>query len=42
VLRFVDELTQTQIGRRIGVSQMQVSRLLAAALGKLRQQLAAD
>ncbi|WP_042371543.1 hypothetical protein [Streptacidiphilus neutrinimicus] len=28
--------------RRVGVSQMQVSRLLAAALGKLREQLAAD
>ncbi|GAB3437256.1 SigB/SigF/SigG family RNA polymerase sigma factor [Phycicoccus ginsengisoli] len=35
-LRFVDELTQAEIGRRIGVSQMQVSRVLAAILGRLR------
>jgi RNA polymerase sigma-B factor len=42
VLRFVDELTQSQIGQRIGVSQMQVSRLLSAALAKLRGQLEVD
>ena len=35
-LRFVDELTQAEIGRRIGVSQMQVSRLLSGILGRLR------
>lgn len=40
-LRFVDELTQEQIGARMGVSQMQVSRLLTAVLGKLRQSLLA-
>ncbi|WSV43904.1 RNA polymerase sigma factor SigF [Streptomyces sp. NBC_01077] len=36
-LRFVEELTQTQIGERIGVSQMHVSRLLARSLDRLRK-----
>lgn len=36
-LRFVDNLNQEQIGRRIGVSQMQVSRLLSNILAKLRR-----
>lgn len=35
-LRFVDGLTQSQIAARIGISQMHVSRLLAASLAKLR------
>ncbi|HEY7438186.1 MAG TPA: SigB/SigF/SigG family RNA polymerase sigma factor [Acidimicrobiia bacterium] len=35
-LRFFDELTQTQIAERLGVSQMQVSRLLRRALVRLR------
>lgn len=39
-LRFVDDLTQRQIGERIGVSQMQVSRLLADILLRLRRALA--
>jgi RNA polymerase sigma-B factor len=34
-LRFVEDLTQTEIADRIGVSQMHVSRLLRAALDKL-------
>jgi RNA polymerase sigma-B factor len=34
-LRFVDELTQREIGRHLGVSQMQVSRISRAALWKL-------
>lgn len=38
-LRFVDGLTQEQIGRQLGVSQMQVSRLLAGILGRLRDDL---
>jgi RNA polymerase sigma-B factor len=38
-LRFVDGLTQVQIGRHLGVSQMQVSRLLAGVLGRLRDDL---
>ncbi len=35
-LRFVEELTQSQIAARVGVSQMQVSRLLRQSLEKLR------
>ncbi len=35
-LRFVDELSQTEIAERIGVSQMQVSRLLKKSLDELR------
>ena len=35
-LRFVDGLTQSEIAARLGVSQMQVSRLLAASLQRLR------
>ena len=38
-LRFVDELTQQEVGRRLGVSQMQVSRLLARVLATLRESL---
>ncbi|MBM7168799.1 RNA polymerase sigma factor SigF [Streptomyces sp. G44] len=35
-LRFVEELTQSQIGERLGVSQMHVSRLLTRTLKRLR------
>jgi RNA polymerase sigma-B factor len=35
-LRFVEDLTQTEIAARIGVSQMQVSRLLRRSLEQLR------
>jgi len=35
-LRFVEDRTQTEIGRDIGVSQMQVSRILNAALERAR------
>ncbi len=41
-LRFVDGLTQTQIAQRIGVSQMHVSRLLAASVARLREPFALD
>jgi RNA polymerase sigma-B factor len=34
-MRFVDELTQLEIGRELGVSQMQISRISRRALGKL-------
>ncbi|MGH2874445.1 MAG: SigB/SigF/SigG family RNA polymerase sigma factor [Solirubrobacteraceae bacterium] len=36
-LRFVDDRTQTEIAKQIGVSQMQVSRLLRGALAKLSE-----
>jgi RNA polymerase sigma-B factor len=35
-LRFVDDLTQAEIARILGVSQMQVSRLLSRSLARLR------
>ena len=41
-LRFVDELTQSEIGERVGVSQMQVSRILGGVLDHLRRDLLAD
>jgi RNA polymerase sigma-B factor len=37
-LRFAEDLTQAEIGERIGVSQMQVSRLIRQALGRLQAQ----
>lgn len=38
-MRFVDEMPQSAIARRIGMSQMQVSRLLGQSLQRLRCQL---
>jgi RNA polymerase sigma-B factor len=38
-LRFFEDLTQTQIAERLGMSQMHVSRLLSATLTHLRDQL---
>lgn len=38
-LRFVDELTQSEIGEQIGVSQMQVSRILRTVVDQLRADL---
>jgi RNA polymerase sigma-B factor len=38
-MRFYGNLTQAEIGARLGISQMHVSRLLARALGHLRQRL---
>ena len=37
-LRFTEDLTQSEIAARVGVSQMQVSRLLRAMLERLREQ----
>jgi RNA polymerase sigma-B factor len=36
-LRFAKDLTQTEIAERIGVSQMQISRLLRKSLQRLRE-----
>lgn len=41
-MRFVEERTQHQIGAQIGVSQMQVSRLLRAIVDQLRRDLGID
>jgi RNA polymerase sigma-B factor len=41
-LRFVDLLTQSDIAERIGVSQMQVSRILRSTLTRLRVRLRAS
>ena len=41
LLRFFGGLTQTEIGQRVGVSQMHVSRLLTRTLRTLRTQLVA-
>lgn len=39
LMRFFRNMSQTEIGVELGVSQMQVSRLLTQILGRLRQQL---
>ena len=38
-LRFFDNMTQTQIAERLGISQMHVSRLLSRSLTALRQKV---
>jgi RNA polymerase sigma-B factor len=35
--RFVEDLTQSEIAERVGVSQMHVSRILRATLERLRE-----
>jgi len=42
VLRFYGNLTQEEIARRLGISQMHVSRLMARALSLLRDRLMCD
>lgn len=39
VWRYAEDCTQAEIGRRLGVSQMQVSRILAAILSRARAAL---
>jgi RNA polymerase sigma-B factor len=41
-LRFFGEMTQTQIGQRLGISQMHVSRILARTLKQLHGALTAE
>jgi RNA polymerase sigma-B factor len=41
-MRFVEDLTQSQIATRVGLSQMHVSRLLTQSLAALRQAAAVD
>jgi RNA polymerase sigma-B factor len=36
-LRFAEDLTQSEIGLRVGVSQMHVSRLIRQAVAQLRE-----
>ena len=38
-LRFAEDMTQTEIATRIGVSQMQVSRLIRQSLARLRMDI---
>jgi RNA polymerase sigma-B factor len=40
-LRFVDEMSQSQIAEVLGVSQMQVSRLLKRVIERMRRKVAA-
>jgi RNA polymerase sigma-B factor len=40
-LRFFEDLTQREIGERLGVTQMQVSRLLSQILSRMRAEVAA-
>jgi RNA polymerase sigma-B factor len=42
VLRFRDDLLQTEIAERVGVSQMQVSRILSTAIGRLQEAAAGE
>jgi RNA polymerase sigma-B factor len=38
-MRFVDEMTQSQIAERLGISQMHVSRIIRRSLETLRESL---
>jgi RNA polymerase sigma factor (sigma-70 family) len=38
-LRFVEELPQTEVAKRLGISQMHVSRLQRAAVEHLRREM---
>jgi RNA polymerase sigma-B factor len=41
-LRFAEDLTQSEIGARLGLSQMHISRLIRHAVDQLRQAAASD
>ena len=38
-LRYFEDMTQTEIAQKVGISQMHVSRLLARTLSQLRERL---
>lgn len=42
IMRFYQDMTQTQIAEKIGVSQMHISRILSATLAKLRDAVDTD
>jgi RNA polymerase sigma-B factor len=42
LMRFYGDMTQAEIGKSLGISQMHVSRLLAHALGYLRHRIMAE
>lgn len=42
LMRFYQDMTQTQIAERIGISQMQVSRILSSTLRQLREAVAEE
>ena len=42
LMRFYGDMTQAEIGNVLGISQMHVSRLLAHALGYLRDRILAE
>jgi len=39
IMRFFDEMSQSEVAKRLGISQMHVSRLQRAALEQLREHL---
>ena len=41
-LRFVDELPQSEVAKRLGISQMHVSRLQRAAIDHIKERIPAD
>ena len=41
-LRFQDDLTQREIGQRLGISQMQVSRVMREALRRILEAVQED
>ena len=40
IMRYIEELTQSQVAKKIGVSQVQVSRLEKKILLKMREYMA--
>ena len=42
ILRFIEELPQTEVAKRLGISQMHVSRLQRAAVEHLRREMGAE